>query len=100
MQQLGIGELAHAPFWGAALEIVLVDLLLSGDNAVIIAMACRGLPRHQRKSLANKDQAESTGARGVPRGCRYFLLYLNKSHISAARRPGCLAPGQEAWETG
>lgn len=49
MQQLGIGELAHAPFWGAALEIVLVDLLLSGDNAVIIAMACRGLPRHQRK---------------------------------------------------
>jgi YjbE family integral membrane protein len=49
MQQVGIGELAHAPFWGAALEIVLVDLLLSGDNAVIIAMACRRLPRRQRK---------------------------------------------------
>jgi len=49
MQQLGIGELARATFWGAALEIVLVDLLLSGDNAVIIAMACRGLPRHQRR---------------------------------------------------
>lgn len=49
MQQVGIGELAHAPFWAAALEIVLVDLLLSGDNAVIIAMACRGLPRRQRK---------------------------------------------------
>lgn len=49
MQQVGTGELAHATFWGAALEIVLVDLLLSGDNAVIIAMACRGLPRRQRK---------------------------------------------------
>jgi YjbE family integral membrane protein len=49
MQQAGIGEMAHAPFWGAALEIVIVDLLLSGDNAVIIAMACRGLPRQQRK---------------------------------------------------
>lgn len=49
MQHVGIGELAHAPFWGAALEIVLVDLLLSGDNAVIIAMACRGLPRQQRR---------------------------------------------------
>jgi YjbE family integral membrane protein len=49
MQQVGIGELAHASFWGAALEIVLVDLLLSGDNAVIIAMACRRLPRRQRK---------------------------------------------------
>jgi YjbE family integral membrane protein len=49
MEQAGIGELAHAPFWGAALEIVLVDLLLSGDNAVVIAMACQGLPRRQRK---------------------------------------------------
>jgi YjbE family integral membrane protein len=49
MHQAGIGELAHAPFWGAALEIVLVDLLLSGDNAVIIALACRGLPRRQRR---------------------------------------------------
>jgi len=49
MQQAAIGELAHASFWGAALEIVLVDLLLSGDNAVIIAMACRRLPRRQRR---------------------------------------------------
>lgn len=29
-------------------EIVLVNILLSGDNAVIIAMACRDLPRSQR----------------------------------------------------
>ena len=28
-----------------ALQIVLIDLLLGGDNAVVIAMACRGLPR-------------------------------------------------------
>jgi len=49
MQHTGIGELSHASFWGAVLEIVLVDLLLSGDNAVIIAMACRRLPQPQRK---------------------------------------------------
>ncbi len=49
MQYAGIGELAHATFWGAALEIAVVDLLLSGDNTVIIAMACRGLPQQQRK---------------------------------------------------
>jgi YjbE family integral membrane protein len=29
---------------GATLEICLIDLLLSGDNAVVIALACRGLP--------------------------------------------------------
>jgi YjbE family integral membrane protein len=40
--------LAQAPFWAAVLEIALVNILLSGDNAVIIAMACRDLPRLQR----------------------------------------------------
>jgi YjbE family integral membrane protein len=28
---------------------VIADILLSGDNAVIIALACRGLPDHQRR---------------------------------------------------
>jgi predicted tellurium resistance membrane protein TerC len=28
----------------APLQILIVDLLLSADNAVVIAMACRGLP--------------------------------------------------------
>jgi YjbE family integral membrane protein len=31
------------------LEITLINLLLSGDNAVVIAMAARRLPRHQRR---------------------------------------------------
>ena len=31
-------------FLGAVIEIALIDLLLSGDNAVVIALACRGLP--------------------------------------------------------
>ena len=31
------------------LQIVWIDLLLSGDNAVVIAMACRGLPYRQRR---------------------------------------------------
>ena len=36
-------------FWFAVLRIIFADLLLSGDNAVIIALACRGLPEHQRR---------------------------------------------------
>jgi YjbE family integral membrane protein len=35
-------------FLVALLSIVLIDLVLAGDNAVIIAMAVRGLPREQR----------------------------------------------------
>jgi len=30
-------------------SIVLIDLLLAGDNALVIAMAVRALPRHQRR---------------------------------------------------
>ena len=32
-----------------SLEVFLLDLLLSGDNAVVIALACRSLPDAQRK---------------------------------------------------
>ena len=38
-------EMLH---WGAILQIILIDILLGGDNAVVIAMACRNLPRKQR----------------------------------------------------
>lgn len=31
------------------LQIIWIDLLLSGDNAVVIALACRGLPPAQRR---------------------------------------------------
>jgi YjbE family integral membrane protein len=30
------------------LEIIWIDILLSGDNAVVIALACAGLPKEQR----------------------------------------------------
>jgi YjbE family integral membrane protein len=33
----------------AVLAIVLIDLTLSGDNAIVIGMAARGLPKHQRR---------------------------------------------------
>jgi YjbE family integral membrane protein len=36
-------------FVAALLSIVLIDLILAGDNAVIIAMAVRSLPRKQRQ---------------------------------------------------
>ena len=36
-------------FWLAALQIIYINILLSGDNAVVIALACRNLPPTQRR---------------------------------------------------
>ena len=33
----------------AVFEVIWVNIVLSGDNAVVIALACRGLPAHQRR---------------------------------------------------
>ncbi len=38
-----------ATFWLPLLKIMWINILLSGDNAVVIALACRGLPEHARK---------------------------------------------------
>jgi len=42
-------EIGTPEFWVAALQIVVINILLSGDNAVVIALACRNLPPQQRR---------------------------------------------------
>ena len=42
-------DLSSPQFWVAVLQIILIDILLSGDNAVVIALACRNLPPRQRR---------------------------------------------------
>ena len=42
-------EYLSAAYLIPLLEIIWIDILLSGDNAVVIAMACRSLPPHRRK---------------------------------------------------
>jgi YjbE family integral membrane protein len=44
----GWGDMNHAEFWLAVIKIIWINILLSGDNAVVIALACRGLPSRQR----------------------------------------------------
>ncbi|MBB5500399.1 YjbE family integral membrane protein [Paraburkholderia sp. MM5384-R2] len=34
--------------WGSVFQIIVIDVLLGGDNAVVIALACRNLPQSQR----------------------------------------------------
>jgi YjbE family integral membrane protein len=43
-----VEEFLTAHFWFAVGQIIMIDILLGGDNAVVIALACRQLPAHQR----------------------------------------------------
>ena len=42
-------ELFSTPWWTALLAIILIDLVLAGDNAIVIALAARNLPAHRRR---------------------------------------------------
>ncbi|WP_293806896.1 TerC family protein [uncultured Bosea sp.] len=42
-------DFSSSTFWISLLQIVWIDLLLSGDNAVVIALACRSLPENRRR---------------------------------------------------
>ncbi len=41
-------DLTSSLFWIAVLQIIAIDIMLGGDNAVVIALACRKLPAEQR----------------------------------------------------
>jgi YjbE family integral membrane protein len=42
-------EFLSSPWWSALAAIVLINLVLAGDNAIVIALAARNLPAHLRK---------------------------------------------------
>lgn len=45
-------ELFSTPWWSALLAIILIDLVLAGDNAIVIALAARNLPQNlQRRAI-------------------------------------------------
>jgi YjbE family integral membrane protein len=41
-------EIHHPQFWVALSKIIWINVLLSGDNALVVALACRGLQPRQR----------------------------------------------------
>jgi YjbE family integral membrane protein len=44
-------ELFTAEFWSALLAIVIIDLVLAGDNAIVIGLSARNLPKEQQKKV-------------------------------------------------
>ncbi len=68
-------EFMSAPWWSALLAIVLIDLVLAGDNAIVIALAARSLP----KSVQTKAIVWGTvGAIGVRTLMTLVVVWLLK----------------------
>ncbi len=65
--------LSSAQFWVDVFKIIVIDLLLSGDNAVVIALACRNLPVAQRKQGILYGVG---GAIGLRIGLTFFAVNL------------------------
>ncbi len=60
-------------FWVAVGQIIMIDILLGGDNAVVIALACRKLPPAQRRLGILWGTAGAIGLRVV---LIFFALQL------------------------
>jgi YjbE family integral membrane protein len=68
-------ELLSSEFFSALLAIVIIDLVLAGDNAIVIALAARNLPPH----LRNKAVAWGTvGAIVVRTAMTVVVVWLLK----------------------
>lgn len=58
-------DFSNPTFWIAILQIVAIDVVLGGDNAVVIGLACRRLPAHQRKQGILWGMAGAIGLRVI-----------------------------------
>ena len=58
-------ELFSTPWWSALLAIILIDLVLAGDNAIVIALAARNLPPHLQKKAIVWGAAGAIAVRSV-----------------------------------
>ena len=85
-------EFGSPAFWVAVLQIIAIDILLGGDNAVVIALASRRLPpTHRNKAIFW--------------GVKYAVPHMQKSGggsiVNLASVHGLLmAPNKLAYETG
>lgn len=76
-------ELFSPEFFAALLAIILIDLVLAGDNAIVIALAARNLPDHLRRRAVIWGAAGAVLVRSVMTLGVVWLLQI----------PGLLAAG-------
>jgi YjbE family integral membrane protein len=58
-------EMFSTPWWSALLAIVLIDLVLAGDNAIVIALAARNLPKHLKAKAILWGTVGAIGVRSL-----------------------------------
>jgi len=69
-------EIITTMHWGAVAQIIMIDILLGGDNAVVIALACRNLPPQQRRQGIFWGVFGAIALRVVLITCAVYLLSL------------------------
>jgi len=62
-------------FWTALLSIIIIDLVLAGDNAIVIGLAARNLPKHQQKRAIIWGTAGAVVVRAL---ATIFVVWLLK----------------------
>lgn len=69
-------DFTSAAFWLAVGQIILIDIVLSGDNAVVIALACRNLDPVQRRKGILWGVAGAVSLRVLLTGFAALVLHL------------------------
>ncbi|NLH81756.1 MAG: TerC family protein [Phyllobacteriaceae bacterium] len=71
-------------FWVAVVKLLWIDVLLSGDNAVVIALACRSLPENRRRVGMIAGAGAAVGLRIVFASVVTLLMALPYLHAVGA----------------
>src|ERR1700680_842531 len=104
-------DLVTTAFWLPLLEIIWINILLSGDNAVVIALACRSLPERQRTLGVVLGSGAAVALRGVFTvlvvellGLPFvkiaggvLLLWIGVRLVGAEERQNEIAPASTLW---
>ncbi len=69
-------SLLSAEFLSALLSIIIIDLVLAGDNAIVIALAARNLPAHQQKKAIVWGTVGAIGVRALMTLAVVWLLKI------------------------
>ena len=69
-------EFLSASWWSALLAIVLIDLVLAGDNAIVIALAARNLPPHLQRRAIIWGTSGAIAVRTLMTLCVVWLLKI------------------------
>lgn len=75
-------EILSMEFWTSLMLIVGLDLILAGDNAIVIALASRKLPKKQQRKAILWGSAGAVGIRAVLTLIVVWLLNIPFLHLA------------------